>query len=241
MSDPKRRGRGGAEGPQRPQHRPPGRPAGLRGPGLRRHHHPHGRQCRVDRLLSRPPSPAPRNVRLAIICGVIFCGMVGAAFAAVPLYRAFCQATGFAGTVRRADAPPTAISDRTVEVGLRHQRARPGLGLPARTCRSQTARLGETEARLLQGDQHLRQAADRPRGLQRHARQRRRLLLQARVLLLQEPDAGAAPDAPSSRWSTTSIPRFGPTTTRSGDQGDHALLHLLPGAKALGGIAAARR
>jgi cytochrome c oxidase assembly protein subunit 11 len=68
---------------------------------------------------SEPPpraSAAARNVRLAIVCGVIFCGMVGAAFAAVPLYRAFCQATGFAGTVRRAYAPPAAISNRTVEV-----------------------------------------------------------------------------------------------------------------------------
>lgn len=57
-----------------------------------------------------------KNVRLAIVCGVIFCGMVGMAFAAVPLYRAFCQATGFAGTVRRAYAPPKTISNSTVEV-----------------------------------------------------------------------------------------------------------------------------
>jgi len=63
-------------------------------------------------------SAAARNVRLAVVCGVIFCSMVGAAFAAVPLYRAFCQATGFAGTVRRAYTPPTAISNRTVEVAF---------------------------------------------------------------------------------------------------------------------------
>jgi len=59
---------------------------------------------------------AVKNVRLALICGVIFCGMVGSAFAFVPLYRAFCQATGFAGTVRRAYKAPTTISNRTVEV-----------------------------------------------------------------------------------------------------------------------------
>jgi len=65
-----------------------------------------------------PPDPqlVAKNVRLAIVCGAVFCSMVGAAFAAVPLYRAFCQATGFAGTVRRAYAPPSAISNRTVEV-----------------------------------------------------------------------------------------------------------------------------
>lgn len=71
-----------------------------------------------------PWTPAPRppdrrglkNVRLAMLCGVIFCCMVGSAFAFVPLYRAFCQATGFAGTVRRAYKPPSTISNRTVEV-----------------------------------------------------------------------------------------------------------------------------
>jgi cytochrome c oxidase assembly protein subunit 11 len=73
-----------------------------------------------------PWAPAPKrrdrrvakNVRLALVCGAIFCGMVGSAFAFVPLYRAFCQATGFAGTVRRAYKPPSAISNRTVEVAF---------------------------------------------------------------------------------------------------------------------------
>jgi cytochrome c oxidase assembly protein subunit 11 len=59
-----------------------------------------------------------RNARLALICGVIFVSMVGAAFAAVPFYRAFCQATGFNGTVRRATAAPTTVSGRTVVVGF---------------------------------------------------------------------------------------------------------------------------
>ena len=57
-----------------------------------------------------------RNARVAAVCGVIFASMVGAAFAAAPFYRAFCQATGFAGTVRRVNAAPTTISNRTVEV-----------------------------------------------------------------------------------------------------------------------------
>jgi cytochrome c oxidase assembly protein subunit 11 len=43
--------------------------------------------------------------------------MVGAAFAAVPFYRAFCQATGFDGTPRRATGGPTgAASDLVVGV-----------------------------------------------------------------------------------------------------------------------------
>ena len=59
---------------------------------------------------------AARNARVAAICAVVFFGMVGAAFAAVPFYRAFCQATGFDGTVRRATIAPTKISDKTVVV-----------------------------------------------------------------------------------------------------------------------------
>lgn len=57
-----------------------------------------------------------RNTRLAVVCGVVFFAMVGAAFAAVPLYRMFCQATGFDGTIRKADQASAQILDRTVGV-----------------------------------------------------------------------------------------------------------------------------
>ncbi|HZW17100.1 MAG TPA: cytochrome c oxidase assembly protein [Brevundimonas sp.] len=40
--------------------------------------------------------------------------MTGAAFAAVPLYRIFCQVTGFNGTVSRAEAAPDTVLDETV-------------------------------------------------------------------------------------------------------------------------------
>ncbi len=59
---------------------------------------------------------APRNTRLAVICAAVFAVMVGAAFAAVPFYRAFCQATGFNGTARRAAAAPAATSEASVTV-----------------------------------------------------------------------------------------------------------------------------
>src|SRR5579883_631865 len=59
-----------------------------------------------------------RNARVALVCSVVFFAMVGAAFAAVPFYRAFCQATGFAGTVRRATHASATVSDRTVTVGF---------------------------------------------------------------------------------------------------------------------------
>ncbi len=58
-----------------------------------------------------------RNTRVALICAAVFVTMVGAAFAAVPLYRTFCQATGFNGAVRRAVASgPVQVSDKTVVV-----------------------------------------------------------------------------------------------------------------------------
>jgi cytochrome c oxidase assembly protein subunit 11 len=72
-----------------------------------------------------PPTPsepgarlARRNGRIAVICGVVFASMVGMAFAAVPFYQAFCQATGFAGTPRRAFHPSATVSNRTVIVAF---------------------------------------------------------------------------------------------------------------------------
>ena len=47
-----------------------------------------------------------RNARTGLIAALFAAGMVGVSFAAVPLYRIFCQETGFGGaTVRAAEAP----------------------------------------------------------------------------------------------------------------------------------------
>jgi cytochrome c oxidase assembly protein subunit 11 len=43
---------------------------------------------------------AARNLRTGLIAGAVACSMVGMGFAAVPLYRIFCQQTGFGGTAR---------------------------------------------------------------------------------------------------------------------------------------------
>lgn len=59
-----------------------------------------------------------RNTRVALICVAVFAVMVGAAFAAVPLYRLFCQVTGFDGTTQRAVAAPGRVLDRTVTVSF---------------------------------------------------------------------------------------------------------------------------
>ena len=57
-----------------------------------------------------------RSNLIALICALGVMAMTGAAFAAVPLYRMFCQATGFDGTVRKAVAKPTQVLDRKVEI-----------------------------------------------------------------------------------------------------------------------------
>lgn len=54
------------------------------------------------------------KVALACVAGVAF--MVGAAFASVPLYRIFCQVTGFDGTVMRAAAAPERTLDREINI-----------------------------------------------------------------------------------------------------------------------------
>jgi cytochrome c oxidase assembly protein subunit 11 len=55
-----------------------------------------------------------RRIAVAVLGGVMT--MVGAAYAAVPLYELFCQVTGYGGTTQRADAPTGTIIDRTVTV-----------------------------------------------------------------------------------------------------------------------------
>ena len=45
-----------------------------------------------------------RNGRTALFAFLLVFGMVGLAYASVPLYRAFCEATGFAGTPLRDEA-----------------------------------------------------------------------------------------------------------------------------------------
>ncbi len=59
-----------------------------------------------------------RNLRTALLGGLLVCSMTGLAFASVPLYRLFCQVTGFAGTTQRADGAraPGAVAGKSVIV-----------------------------------------------------------------------------------------------------------------------------
>lgn len=48
---------------------------------------------------------ARRNRLLGLGAAAVVLGMVGLAYASVPLYRMFCQATGYGGTVQEGGAP----------------------------------------------------------------------------------------------------------------------------------------
>jgi cytochrome c oxidase assembly protein subunit 11 len=62
------------------------------------------------------PSLHRRDKVVAISCGLLVAAMVGAAYAAVPLYDWFCRVTGYNGTTQVATAGPTGMIDRTVTV-----------------------------------------------------------------------------------------------------------------------------
>ena len=73
-----------------------------------------GMTMSADDSQSRAAAPAPRASPLW--CAALVVAMVGAAYAAVPLYRLFCQVTGFDGTPRSASRPSDVVLDRTVTV-----------------------------------------------------------------------------------------------------------------------------
>ncbi|MBU1306388.1 MAG: cytochrome c oxidase assembly protein [Alphaproteobacteria bacterium] len=56
------------------------------------------------------------NRRVAFLGLGIAMGMVGLAYASVPLYQMFCQATGFGGTTQRASDNPKGLIARQMKV-----------------------------------------------------------------------------------------------------------------------------
>lgn len=57
-----------------------------------------------------------RMALTAVIAGAAVVGMTGLAFAAVPLYQAFCRVTGYGGTTQEATAAPTRVLDQRIQV-----------------------------------------------------------------------------------------------------------------------------
>jgi cytochrome c oxidase assembly protein subunit 11 len=68
-----------------------------------------------------------RDLTVAAACGAFVAVMIGAAYAAVPLYDWFCRTTGFGGTTQVASAAPANVLDRKITVRFD---ANVGSGLP---------------------------------------------------------------------------------------------------------------
>lgn len=80
----------------------------------------------------------------AAAVAAVIAGMTGLAFAAVPLYDAFCRITGYGGTTREAAAAPSRVLERSIEVRFDSNIA-PGLPIEfAPKQRSERLRIGET-------------------------------------------------------------------------------------------------
>lgn len=62
------------------------------------------------------PQLSARHRRVAFACFAFVGAMVGAAYAAVPLYDLFCRVTGFGGTPRFASSAPAAPIERRIRI-----------------------------------------------------------------------------------------------------------------------------
>ena len=62
------------------------------------------------------PDMGKRNKRVGVAAAAIVVGMIGLAYASVPLYQLFCQVTGFGGTPQVADSSPKGFIDRQMKV-----------------------------------------------------------------------------------------------------------------------------
>ena len=87
-----------------------------------------------------------RKDRTALLAVALAFGMTGLAFASVPLYRIFCQVTGFDGTTMRASGdslPAPGDGAVSIRFDANTSRALPWRFAPERT--RETVRIGERE------------------------------------------------------------------------------------------------
>lgn len=56
------------------------------------------------------------NKKVALIVTSVVAGMIGMAYAAVPLYDLFCRVTGYGGTTQRVELASSDVIDRTMKV-----------------------------------------------------------------------------------------------------------------------------
>ena len=117
--------------------------------------------------------------------------MVGMAYAAVPLYRMFCQVTGFGGTTQVAIAPSTKVLDKTIVMRF-DANVSDALAWKFEPVKAKfDMKIGENRLANYRATNRLEQDLDRDGDVQRVAGSRRDLLQQDRVLLLHRADAEA--------------------------------------------------
>ncbi len=57
-----------------------------------------------------------RERQIALACAILVGGMIGMAYAAVPLYEMFCRVTGYGGTTQATDHFSDVVLDRMVSI-----------------------------------------------------------------------------------------------------------------------------
>jgi cytochrome c oxidase assembly protein subunit 11 len=99
----------------------------------------------MTRPLTFSPQLSGRMRRTALACAAFALGMVGVAFASVPLYNLFCRITGYDGTPLVGTAGASRVLDRAITIRFD---ANVASGLPWRftpEASSIGAKLGETK------------------------------------------------------------------------------------------------
>jgi cytochrome c oxidase assembly protein subunit 11 len=96
--------------------------------------------------MSEPVTAAARGGGrwIPLTCVACVAGMIGLAYAAVPLYRIFCQVTGYGGTTQAADAGSEVVLDRMVTIRFDANTARGMAWNFQAEQRQMTLRIGET-------------------------------------------------------------------------------------------------
>ena len=90
-------------------------------------------------------TPRKNNANRAVLfsCLAFFAGMVGVSYAAVPLYRMFCQVTGYGGTTQRVTQYADRVLDR--DITIRFDTNTSGVAWDFKPVqRSMTVKIGET-------------------------------------------------------------------------------------------------
>ena len=98
----------------------------------------------MNRQTVTHPEKKNTNRIVAGVCIAFFGGMIGMAYAAVPLYAMFCQATGYGGTVKRATQQ---YADRVLDRDITIRFDANTVGVPWQfqpVARSVTIKIGET-------------------------------------------------------------------------------------------------